>query len=179
VLRAGIGQYRYLIELPGVTQMQPGDEEGRRSSMTAFGRDVGVNVLANLVAAAIIYLLGVATGLFPKRELAIALSIIVAGGSVALLLLVAAAYLSRRNSPKWLPVAGAGMLTLGLIMALSPFLGVGESLLYKIGYLISGLLAMALGVMCFVIFRKPDGLTWTRPEPSEQQGNDHREDRPR
>jgi len=34
-----------------------------------FARDGLVNVLANLVAAAIIYLLGVAVGLFPSRPL--------------------------------------------------------------------------------------------------------------
>lgn len=40
-----------------------------------FARDVAVNVLANLIAAAVIYLLGVLAGLFPRTTQAVNLSI--------------------------------------------------------------------------------------------------------
>ncbi len=51
---------------------------GRRAPLATFGRDVGVNVLANLIAAAIIYLLGVLAGLLPRSpQLLVAASLVV------------------------------------------------------------------------------------------------------
>jgi hypothetical protein len=47
------------------------------SVVRTFARDVTVNVLANLIAAAIIYLLGILVGLFPRTAEAVNLSIVV------------------------------------------------------------------------------------------------------
>lgn len=59
-----------------------------------FARDVLVNVIANLLAAAIIYLLGVMAGLFPRDAIligiAIAVSVLGLAGSVKLM-----------NSDRW------------------------------------------------------------------------------
>jgi hypothetical protein len=62
---------------------------GRRRG---FARDVAVNLLANLAAAAIIYLVGVALGLFPGDAmivfLAIVIVLIATGGGIAALITV-------------------------------------------------------------------------------------------
>jgi predicted tellurium resistance membrane protein TerC len=51
------------------------EETSRRQGSIRFARDVGVNVLANLIAVPILYLIGVLAGLFPRDPQAIALAI--------------------------------------------------------------------------------------------------------
>jgi hypothetical protein len=57
------------------------DEPPRRAA-GAFMRDVMINVVANLVAAVIIYLLGVLVGLFPYYRKALLISVIILLGFV-------------------------------------------------------------------------------------------------
>jgi len=64
-----------------------------------FARDVVVNVLANLIAAAVIYLLGILVGLFPRTTGAVNLAITVI--LVASFIVLAIAAISRsRMHPK-------------------------------------------------------------------------------
>lgn len=53
----------------------PRGSHGRGRSVK-FIRDVGINVIANLVAAAIIYLLGTLAGLFPRSPAGIGLAVL-------------------------------------------------------------------------------------------------------
>nr|WP_239177067.1 hypothetical protein [Actinoplanes octamycinicus] len=66
-------------------------QEGQRPSISSARllRDVGVNVLANLIAAAIIYLAGALLGLLPRSPAAIAgaTSLLVMVGGIALQIL--------------------------------------------------------------------------------------------
>jgi hypothetical protein len=49
----------------------PRPEASRRPGLVRFVRDVGVNVLANLLSVPILYLIGVAVGLLPHNRTAI------------------------------------------------------------------------------------------------------------
>jgi uncharacterized membrane protein (UPF0136 family) len=71
-------------------------------------RDVGINVLANLVAAAVVYLGGVAVGLFPRNSGAIAAS----GTAVGLVLVVAAALVRRSMEMGRRTLVAAGLAIL-------------------------------------------------------------------
>jgi hypothetical protein len=72
---------------------------GRRLAYAQFTRDVIVNVLANLLAAAVIYLLGIATGLFTTDETAARVAgVIVAVGVVLVFVLLATIYRDERGA---------------------------------------------------------------------------------
>lgn len=62
-----------------------GSDHHRRRSIQ-FLRDVGVNVLANLVAALVIYLLGAALGLFPRSSEAVGVALMGLGAAAIYLL---------------------------------------------------------------------------------------------
>lgn len=83
----------------------------RRSALRKFVGDLAVNVLSNLIAAAIIYVLGVAVGVFPS-SIYFYLAIILLGSAVAglLLLLLSSFY---RGRPKELTY-GSGSVLLSL-----------------------------------------------------------------
>ena len=92
--------------------------------MKPFLRDVAVNVLANLVAAAVIYLLGVAYGLFPRNDRAIALSVgvvlVVAGTSLSAWVLSALDYGKR-----WVGLfrIGTYLATIGVVVVFAAAFG--------------------------------------------------------
>jgi peptidoglycan/LPS O-acetylase OafA/YrhL len=63
-----------------------GMDDGKQQRLASFARDVAVNVLANLIAAAVIYAGGAAFGIFPRSPGALwsALLTIFLGGYVGL-----------------------------------------------------------------------------------------------
>lgn len=63
--------------------------------MNTFIRDVAVNVLANLIAAAIVYLLGIFVGLFPSTAEAVKLAIVVIFGASFIVLVIASTLESK------------------------------------------------------------------------------------
>lgn len=94
-----------------------GDRESADKAR-AFGRDVGVNVVANLIAAMIIYLLGALAGILPKSQVLIGISAVVVGfaGFIGLLAV-------RRLASGWrrIRVMGASCLALGASLTASVF----------------------------------------------------------
>jgi uncharacterized membrane protein len=63
--------------------LEPLDEQPRTRLRPAFARDVLVNVLANLIAAAIIYLLAAAANLLPRNTVVIRAAVLILVGAVA------------------------------------------------------------------------------------------------
>lgn len=65
----GVGAYLYNLNRQGGERgrlRRPVNRPGEQSPGIRFTRDVAVNVVANLIAAAILYLLGAAAGLLPR-----------------------------------------------------------------------------------------------------------------
>jgi cytochrome bd-type quinol oxidase subunit 2 len=63
--------------------LEPLDEQSRTRLRPAFARDVLVNVLANLIAAAIIYLLAAAANVLPRNAVVIRAAVLILVGAVA------------------------------------------------------------------------------------------------
>jgi hypothetical protein len=109
----------------------------RRDSAARLGRDVGVNVIANLIAAAIIYLLGVVAGLLPSSPAAIAAALGLLAGVSAIAMtgmLIVTALPTLTKSPKDSPpsprtvrntafLSGGSAVLFGLMLALLPLSG--------------------------------------------------------
>ena len=98
---------------------QPGADP--QSGFARLVRDVGVNVLANLIAAPILYLIGVALGLLPRQRTAIIGAAAMLSATVALLFYALAVLLKRR-------AASTGM-AIGFALSTSAFLVLLPSLL--------------------------------------------------
>jgi len=84
-----------------------------------FARDVSVNVIANLAAAAIIYLLGSAAGLLPRSPQLIFTSVFVVVMTAGFGLGVAG--LALRGNAK-IYTSGAALIVLGAAGVLAPFI---------------------------------------------------------
>jgi hypothetical protein len=89
------------------------NEDSPRSGVNGFVRDVGINVIANLIAAAIIYLGGALWGVFPRSQGAISASMALL--SICGLLTVAVSLLSRDNFKLRSVAAFVGAILLSLI----------------------------------------------------------------
>lgn len=83
---------------------------GLRSQLLkrSFGRDVYVNVVANLVAAGIIYLLGVAVGWFPANGWVLSVSGATVGGAAVLIVVIDEIFVKRIDSLVALILLGVG-----------------------------------------------------------------------
>ena len=80
----------------------------------AFARDVSINILANLVAAAIIYLLGVVLGVFRTNVLALAAAMIALLLAGNVLWLLAQTAELRRARLVWVLMLAAGFCALAV-----------------------------------------------------------------
>jgi hypothetical protein len=69
--------------------MEHMDQLDRQRRSVPFIRDVGVNVLANLAAALVLYLLGTALGFFPRNRGAIGTALVGLGAAIVYLLMFA------------------------------------------------------------------------------------------
>ena len=113
-----------------------------------FARDVFVNVVANLVAAAIIYLLGVIAGLFPRSPglvFAATLVLLVAAGLLAFV----GGLLSRGHVQEYF--IGTALLVLGIAEVIAPFVrATGLDLPWKGMMPMSGVVLTGLGMLTVV-----------------------------
>ncbi|MEU7906348.1 hypothetical protein [Actinoplanes sp. NPDC049118] len=100
------------------------DQQG--SALTRLLRDVGINVVANLIAAAIVYLLGAVAGLFPKNAAVVAVAAIFLAftGSVSLMIAALASLRHFRRGRRFSQrkVATTMLLTSGSYTACGLFL---------------------------------------------------------
>jgi hypothetical protein len=94
-----------------VTDSQQLQAESNRFNK-AFARDVFINILANLVAAAIVYLLGVALGVFRTNVLALAAAMIALLMAGNVLWLLAQTADLRRARLVWVLMLAAGFCAL-------------------------------------------------------------------
>ncbi|MFY1696873.1 hypothetical protein [Solwaraspora sp. WMMA2101] len=85
-----------LVDLLGINPRRMADSLGRS---VGFLRDVSVNVLANLIAAAVIYLFATLAGLLPPRWDLVAVSLMLITLFVTATLGVAARFASGRFAP--------------------------------------------------------------------------------
>jgi hypothetical protein len=86
-------------------------EQSNRPALAKFSRDVLINVIANLVAAAVIYLIGALVGFFPRNPALISgaiIGVLLVGG---LILLSLGGDVKTRSEKL---AAGIGFICLGL-----------------------------------------------------------------
>jgi hypothetical protein len=115
-----------------------------------FLRDLAVNVLANLIAAYIVYLIGVTIGVFPRYGAFISLmmvSVTGGGGNLAYAsLLVSGMRGSSTGSAQRLRALGLGAVALGAITLLATF-AAGDMLALweRLAYIASGAATILFG----------------------------------
>jgi xanthine/uracil permease len=124
----------------------------RSQTLVAFARDVLVNVLANLIAAAIIYLLTVATGLLPRTPLLVfaALSFIFASVAIGFYILAFRLGAQRRG----LRFRALGIICAGMVIELNSFFTRDVTLWARIPLHIAGLVLIILGIQLMVSLRR-------------------------
>lgn len=120
-----------------------GRPENRRQRIASFASNVFVNVLANLIAAGIIYIGGTAFGLFPRSPQAIAASItVVLAGGIGLLLLLDDVLRGEQG-------ATAALLTIVLFGAIGITAGIADVQVYpavpRWAHSVSGTALLILG----------------------------------
>jgi hypothetical protein len=90
-----------------------------------FLRDLAVNVLANLIAAYIVYLIGVAVGAFPRYRVLLSLIMAIATGGggnfIYSVLLIKNVQQSRAGDEQRLRALGLGAIGLGVVTLLATF----------------------------------------------------------
>ncbi|MFI6779624.1 hypothetical protein [Micromonospora sp. NPDC050276] len=110
-----------------------------------FARDTGSNVLANLIAAAVVYLLGVVGGLLPRSPYLVILSIMFVFGGLGVILFPLGMLLPGR--PGALTASGSIML-IGLVGIVAPFIDGGRlNSLEGVAYPIIGWLAITSAIV--------------------------------
>lgn len=112
--------------------------------MQRLARDVGINVLANLIAAAIIYLLGVWAGLFPGPRLAVGLALLCFLGAI----LIGAVALARSTQRSRL--VGLAVMLIGGCFASLMVYGIISGIADD-QWGISGLVILVLVVLFFLV----------------------------
>ena len=90
----------------------------RQASFLRFVRDVAVNVLANVLAVAVLYLLSTAAGLVPRSRFATAVSIALIIGTINALGVVATYFVGNRRQFRF-ATATALLGTAQVVLALS------------------------------------------------------------
>ncbi|WP_431878031.1 hypothetical protein [Micromonospora marina] len=110
-----------------------------------FARETGSNVLANLIAAAVVYLLGVVGGLLPRSPYLIVLSIMFALGGIGVILFPLGMLLPGRAGAL---AASGSVVLVGLVGIAAPFVDGGRlGALQGVAYPIMGWLAIAVAVV--------------------------------
>lgn len=94
--------------------MDPEEPTSVQGPLRPFARDVAVNVLANLVAAAIIYLLGLAAGLLPRSPILIWVAVVMAAGAAGGAILGSKVVYSRRG--RYISSVGIGAFGLAALV---------------------------------------------------------------
>ncbi|MFD6611495.1 hypothetical protein ACFWD1_21760 [Micromonospora chalcea] len=112
-----------------------------------FARDTGSNVLANLIAAAVVYLLGVVGGLLPRSPSLVILSIMLVLGGLGVVLFPLGMLLPGR--PGALAASGSIMLV-GLVGIIAPFVDGGRLHSFEgVAYPIVGWLAITCAILIY------------------------------
>jgi len=129
------------------------DSRQRSGSAGWFARDVAVNVIANLVAAAIIYLVGVAAGLLPKSPdiYVTAIVIVLFAGGLAIYA-VGKFYFTGRNETRAIAISMIALGLVGPLVSLAPIAS-GLSRTDKLEYSALGAAMIITGIL----FLLPDG----------------------
>jgi drug/metabolite transporter (DMT)-like permease len=123
--------------------------DSRRASLLRFARDVAVNVLANLLAAAVIYVVGAFAGLLPKSRDLITVSVVIIVAGVALL--VAAVGYTFFGGRARLHIVSAGIFVLGIYFLLAPLAPDGLDTVDRILAPFMGFALVALSVLGEII----------------------------
>lgn len=122
---------------------------GPRPGFTRLVRDVGVNVLANLIAASILYLIGVGIGSLPHQRTAI----IAAAATLlatAALLFYALGVLLKRGAAFTAVVTGFALSASGFTVLLPSLLPGFPDWLRIMIYVVQGTVWTTIGVMTVV-----------------------------
>ena len=142
----------------------------RRSAR--FARNVGVNVLANLIAAGIIYAAGVATGLFPRSTEAVATAMAVVG--LVALWSVGIAAEAGPNQDRRELFSASTVVVLGVLLLIYTVARGGAEKPFWWLFMASGLFFVVFGVLGVVLIRRGmsaakagqrriKGLSWYSP----------------
>ncbi|MER7459449.1 hypothetical protein [Micromonospora sp. NPDC126480] len=159
VLMLGVGAYLYHLRRQGGergTLSRPVDRPGEQSPGIRFTRDVAVNVVANLVAVAILYLFGAAAGLLPRSPYLIFSSVVLILVGLGIALGVVGMLL-RGHAKVY--VFCCALILGGLGQSVAPLVREVElDSLEKILYPIGGVAAVVVGASGIVsIWRNRDG----------------------
>ncbi|MEN3269718.1 hypothetical protein [Pseudonocardia sp.] len=138
--------------------------------MLRFARDVLTNVVANLIAAAIIYLLGLAAGIFPTVDgLVLIAAVILTGGAAAVPFAISDLVQPDRRR-RWVSYGAYGAIAFGTVAV-----GAGTyAVITRDGWVAVATLALLIGVGVATI-----GVgVWTlhaNPLPAIGEGGDSRD----
>jgi hypothetical protein len=123
------------------------DTARRARGRQQFARDVLINVLANLIAAAVIYLAGAIAGVLPRRPglIFVSVTLLIAGLGFA-----AAIAGVVTKGPRKSGLHGIALALLSIVTASTPFVpGANTTLLDKIGYPASGLIGLYVSIYVY------------------------------
>jgi hypothetical protein len=122
-----------------------------RQTARRLARDVLVNVVANLVAAAVIYLIGVVAGLLPSSPIAIAAAAALTLGGLGLAIMVlSVTFVGGRVA---IYAVAFGFVLAGASLMAAPLVVDGLWLSDKIGLPILGFLCISLGFSSIRVLR--------------------------
>ncbi|WP_433530461.1 hypothetical protein ACQPYA_30670 [Micromonospora sp. CA-263727] len=127
-------------------------EPERSAAASRFARDVLVNVLANLIASAVIYLLGAAGGLLPKSPYLIWTSVAILLMAVGVGLAVLSQFLPR--GPNRRMVFGISLIPFGVAGVLIPFFSENLDASNRVVIPASGVAAVVNGVIFILLARR-------------------------
>jgi hypothetical protein len=135
--------------------------------MPRFARDVLMNVVATLIAAAIIYLLGVAAGIFPTVEGLVLIAAVMLIGGVAAVPYAISDVVQPHRRRRWVRLGAYGAIAFGSVAV-----GVGTyAVITRDGWVAVATLALSI---CIGIGAIGVGV-WTinaHPLPSADAGGD-------
>lgn len=120
--------------------------------MQQFARDVFVNVLANLIAASVIYLLGVTVGILPKSRYLILTSVVFVFMAAGLALAVVSQL--RPRGPNRRMLFGVSLLLVGPPGMLMPLIDKSLNSFDRAFYPFMGVLCIFQGVVFILIARR-------------------------
>ncbi len=123
--------------------------------MRGFARDVVVSVLANLIAAAIIYLLGLLAGLFPLVHAAVELSlgVLVLGSMLVAMTSTVGARTRVFHAKRSMYVIAVALIVGGVALLIGSWLVFRASGWDRTVGVVSGFLLAVLGVMLVWLLR--------------------------
>jgi hypothetical protein len=135
-------------------------DSGNTGGVARFARDVGVNVAANLVTLAVVYVAGVVAGFFPRNAYLFVTAMFVVAMTVAVVVL-AASHRLRGQARGY--ALGGGLVALGVPAALTPLAPeLHLSAVDRWTYPVIGVAALVAGVITIVGVRKRE-ITFDEP----------------